>query len=124
MDYVRIGPTFSNTVLQALFDLLKKQPPRKGRRLLIIATTSDPRFLEEAELLQAFNVCLSMPYLSQAVHFKCVLQQLPGYAPAVVDAICDQLNGRRVGIKKILSVAEMAVQQQNPTTTEIFLQCL
>jgi len=124
MDYVRIGPRFSNAILQALFNLLKRQPPKKGRRLLIIGTTSDPRFLEEAELLQVFNVCLTMPFLSQPDHFKVVLQKQPGYTPAVIEAIAAQLSGRRIGIKKMLIVAEMATQQQNPVTAEVFFECL
>ncbi|KAG5840934.1 hypothetical protein ANANG_G00194160 [Anguilla anguilla] len=37
LDYVPIGPRFSNLVLQALLVLLKKTPPR-GRKLLIIGT--------------------------------------------------------------------------------------
>ncbi|KAG7280616.1 hypothetical protein CRUP_023235 [Coryphaenoides rupestris] len=39
LDFVPIGPRFSNLVLQALLVLLKKPPP-KGRKLLIIGTTS------------------------------------------------------------------------------------
>lgn len=40
IDYVPIGPRFSNVVLQALRVLLRKQPP-KGRKLLVLCTTSD-----------------------------------------------------------------------------------
>ncbi|CAG7725770.1 unnamed protein product, partial [Allacma fusca] len=39
LDYGPIGPRYSNLTLQALLVLLKKQPP-KGRKLLIICTTS------------------------------------------------------------------------------------
>lgn len=35
LEYVSIGPRFSNTILQVLLVLLKKQPP-KGRRLLVL----------------------------------------------------------------------------------------
>jgi hypothetical protein len=38
LDYVSIGPRFSNTVLQTLLVLLKKLPPDEGRRLLVIGT--------------------------------------------------------------------------------------
>lgn len=39
LDYGPIGPRYSNLTLQALLVLLKKQPP-KGRKLLILCTTS------------------------------------------------------------------------------------
>ncbi len=39
LDYVAIGPRFSNAVLQTLLVLLKRQPP-PGKKLLILATSS------------------------------------------------------------------------------------
>lgn len=39
LDYGSIGPRYSNMTLQALLVLLKKQPP-KGRKLLILCTSS------------------------------------------------------------------------------------
>lgn len=39
LDYGPIGPRYSNLALQALLVLLKKQPP-KGRKLLIVCTSS------------------------------------------------------------------------------------
>lgn len=124
MDYVRIGPRFSNSVLQALFALLKKQPPKAGRRLLIFATTSDLDFLRESELLQTFNVALQVPVLHTSEHFKLVLQGLPGFSPSSVDDICAALAGRRIGIRTLLLVAEMAVQRQSPVQKDTFLDCL
>jgi len=56
IDYVAIGPRFSNVVLQTLLVLLKKVPPDYGRRLLIIGTTSCPHLLQDLGLVQAFGV--------------------------------------------------------------------
>lgn len=39
LDYGSIGPRYSNLTLQALLVLLKKEPPR-GRKLLVLCTTS------------------------------------------------------------------------------------
>lgn len=39
LDYGSIGPRYSNLTLQALLVLLKKQPPR-GKKLLVVCTTS------------------------------------------------------------------------------------
>lgn len=123
-DYVRLGQRFNNSVLQALFALLKKQPPKMGRKLLIIGTTSEPSFLEDVELFRLFNVAINVPVLSEPEHFKLVLQELPGFTPASVQEICAGLSGRKVGIKALLFIAEMAVQRQNPVQKEVFMECL
>jgi vesicle-fusing ATPase len=39
LDYGPIGPRYSNLTLQALLVLLKKEPP-KGRKLLVLCTSS------------------------------------------------------------------------------------
>jgi len=124
MDYVRIGPRFSNVILQALFSLLKKAPPKAHRRLLVIGTTSDPTFLEEAELLRVFNVALQIPALSQPEHFKAILQNLPGFTPPSVQEISSGLSGKRIGIRTLLLVAEMAVKRQDPVQMGVFMDCL
>lgn len=124
MDYVRIGPRFSNIVLQALFNLVKKAPPKAGRRLLIIGTTSDPAFLEEAELLRAFNVVLNVPVLSDAAHFKAVLQRNKAFEAAEVEKICAALVGQRIGIQQMLLAVDMAVQRQSTVQSETFMECL
>merc|ERR1719414_715759 len=124
MEYVRIGPRFSNSLLQVFFALLKKQPPKVGHRLLVIGTTSDRVFLEESELLGTFNVALEVPVLEAAQHFKVVLENLPGFTATVVQEISATLARKRVGIKTLLVVAEMAVQRQNPVQKDTFMECL
>jgi vesicle-fusing ATPase len=65
LDYVPIGPRFSNLVLQALKSFLKTPPPvgTKGsqRKLLIVATTSNKAILEEMELSQVEQQQLKIP---------------------------------------------------------------
>uniref|UniRef100_A0A8C6TZR9 Vesicle-fusing ATPase n=1 Tax=Neogobius melanostomus TaxID=47308 RepID=A0A8C6TZR9_9GOBI len=63
LDYVPIGPRFSNLVLQALLVLLKKPPP-KGRKLMIIGTTSRKDVLQEMEMLDAFSTTIHIPNIS------------------------------------------------------------
>uniref|UniRef100_A0A8D0EX21 Vesicle-fusing ATPase n=1 Tax=Strix occidentalis caurina TaxID=311401 RepID=A0A8D0EX21_STROC len=63
LDYVPIGPRFSNLVLQALLVLLKKAPPQ-GRKLLIIGTTSRKDVLQEMEMLNAFSTTIHVPNIA------------------------------------------------------------
>lgn len=60
IDYVPSGPRFSNTVLQALMVLLRKQPAH-GRRLLVLATTTQMQVLEDLDMLNSFNSSVEVP---------------------------------------------------------------
>lgn len=73
LDYGPIGPRYSNLTLQALLVLLKKQPP-KGRKLLIICTSSRRQVLEDMEMLSAFTTILHVPNLATHEQFMNVLE--------------------------------------------------
>uniref|UniRef100_A0A9J7YND3 Vesicle-fusing ATPase n=1 Tax=Cyprinus carpio carpio TaxID=630221 RepID=A0A9J7YND3_CYPCA len=75
IDYVPIGPRFSNLVLQALLVLLKKTPPR-GRKLLIIGTTSRKDVLQEMEMLDAFSTTIHVHNISSGEHLVEALEML------------------------------------------------
>mmetsp|Transcript_14221 Transcript_14221/g.40900 ORF Transcript_14221/g.40900 Transcript_14221/m.40900 type:complete len:736 (+) Transcript_14221:48-2255(+) len=126
MDYVPIGPRLSSFVLSSLFSLLKKHPPKAGRRLLVIGTTSAREFLQETELLRAFNVALHVPVLTNVEHFKFVLEKRPGFSAATIAEICNELGSgkRAIGIRTLLLVAEMALQRQDPIGKQVFMECL
>ena len=49
LEWVSIGPRFSNSILQTLLVLLKKPPP-EGRKLLVIGTTSLYDVMEQMEV--------------------------------------------------------------------------
>ena len=55
LEYVPIGPRFSNSVLQTLLVLVKRMPP-PGRKLMVIGTSSNPDVLSSMDLTAAFNV--------------------------------------------------------------------
>lgn len=61
LEFVHIGPRFSNVVLQALLVLIKKKPPNAERKLLIIGTTSMREILRDLEMLSCFNTTLHAP---------------------------------------------------------------
>lgn len=79
LEYVAIGPRFSNAILQTLLVLLKKQPP-KGRKLLVIGTTSVPAVMEDMEVSTTFNVVLHVPKLKE-VEITAVLKAIKAFAP-------------------------------------------
>jgi len=125
IDYVPIGPRFSNTVLQTLLVLLKKIPPDEGRRLMVIGTTSVPHLLEDLGLVQAFSLTQSVPLLdepSQIEEVLCVAANMSKRDAADISAAIKE----PIGIKNLLMVAEMAMQGSKTTTVNVstFLECL
>lgn len=64
IEYTPIGPRFSNIVLQTLMILCKQTPPN-GRRLLILATTSSSRVLEQLDFRRSFSAFLETEHLNE-----------------------------------------------------------
>lgn len=111
LDYGPIGPRYSNLVLQALLVLLQKDPP-KGRKLLVLCTSSLKGVLDEMGLSSSFTAVLRVPNLSQPQHVLAVLEDVDCFSKAELDQISKHLEGRRIwiGIKKLLAYVDMARQ--------------
>ncbi|KAK9530043.1 hypothetical protein VZT92_011579 [Zoarces viviparus] len=111
LDYVPIGPRFSNLVLQALLVLLKKPPP-KGRKLLIIGTTSRRDVLKEMEMLDVFSTTIHIPNISRGEQLVEALELLGSFQEVERASIAKAVKGQNlwIGIKKLLMLIEMAVQ--------------
>ncbi|KDQ08889.1 hypothetical protein BOTBODRAFT_37587 [Botryobasidium botryosum FD-172 SS1] len=119
LEWVSIGPRFSNSVLQTLMVLLGK-PPQKGRRLLIIATTAIRPMLSEMEMSQIFHAELRVPPITTLRALEAVLREVELFgSPQELRRAMGQLEqagfgqeGRlNIGIKKLLSTIEMARQE-------------
>ena len=124
IDYVPIGPRFSNTVLQTLLVLLKKIPPDEGRRLLVIGTTSCPELLADLGLTQAFGVVQDIPSLEFPSQIAEVLNSVARIAEPDALEIAKSIS-QPIGIKQILLVLEMAHQGEDDRIyPEDFMQCL
>ncbi|XP_006615591.1 vesicle-fusing ATPase 1-like [Apis laboriosa] len=115
LDYGPIGPRYSNLTLQALLVLLKKQPPR-GRKLLILCTTSRRQVLDDMEMLSAFSKILHVPNLSTPDHLLSVLEEVDLFNKNEIASLHAKLQGKRVfiGIKKLLCLIDM-VRQVEPS---------
>eukprot|EP00934_Nitzschia_sp_Nitz4_P004464 Nitzschia sp. Nitz4//scaffold30_size153850//68395//70650//NITZ4_002777-RA/size153850-processed-gene-0.41-mRNA-1//-1//CDS//3329547261//4454//frame0 len=127
IDYVPIGPRFSNTVLQTLLVLLKKIPPDEGRRLLIVGTTSNAHLLEDLGLVNAFGVTLGVPLLEEPKDICEVLRVAAHMNEKDARSIAKSMHGKAIGIKQLLMVAEMAKQGSDKKGTvdvNVFMECL
>jgi len=120
MEYVNIGPRFSNSILQALMVLIKKIPPKIGHKLLVIGTTSQVSVLKDLDLLQSFNVIMNLPALTDSNEVLTVISKLN----------CDSSEMAKIGksiskitIKKLLLLIDMATQGGTKLTFDNFISC-
>ncbi|VVC93527.1 vesicle-fusing ATPase 1-like [Leptidea sinapis] len=122
LDYGPIGPRYSNLTLQALLVLLKKQPP-KGRKLLILCTSSRRQVLEDMEILSAFTGVLHVPNLSQPEHVMSVLEESDAFTKRDLNKIQHELRGAKIfiGIKKLLALVDMVKQTDEENRVFKFL---
>ena len=116
LEWVPIGPRFSNSVLQALMVLLKKQPP-KGRRLLILATTTERSVLQQLDLFTSFDSDIAVPNVGSHEELAHIIRQSGAFEDPQ-RAISELRSLTRsdnvgVGIKKILLGIETAKQDRD-----------
>ena len=113
VEWVPIGPRFSNAVLQALMVLLGKEPP-KGRRLLVLATTGERSVLQQLDLFTVFDSDIAVPNVSGYGELKQIVEQSRVFAdPTRAIAELKEMTGSEsvgVGVKKILLGIETAKQ--------------
>ena len=111
IDYGPIGPRYSNLTLQALLVLLKKVPP-KGRKLLIVATSSRKQVLDQLEMLSAFTDVLHVGNLNRPEHITAVAKLSEAFSTTDLASLQSQLSGRNtnIGIKKLLGLLDMVKQ--------------
>ena len=120
MEYVNIGPRFSNAILQALMVLVKKVPTKADHKLMIIGTTSQAPVLKEFDLLQCFNVILNIPVLNNPNEILSVLSKCNGDQNEL-QKIAKSID--RTTIKKLLLIIDMATQGKQLLGFEKFISC-
>jgi len=108
LNYTPIGPRFDNMVLQGIQTMLRKQPPMKTRKLLIIATSSSKDFLDQAEVTQNFHINMHVPVLSRPKDIAKVLSKQPGFHSSDAVACAEVRGDRPIGIQQLITAAEMA----------------
>ncbi|XP_031494447.1 vesicle-fusing ATPase [Nymphaea colorata] len=114
LEFVAIGPRFSNVIAQTLLVLLKRVPP-KDKNLLVIGTSSEMHFLESLGICDAFSVTYHVPLL-RTVDAKKVLEELNVFAECDIDAAASALDN--MPIKRLYMLVEMAAQGQHGGDSE------
>lgn len=116
LEYVAIGPRFSNSVLQTLLVLLKRLPP-PGRRLFIIGTTSLGGVMQDMDVAQTFNVALHVGSLDKG-EIRSVLMQLGAFTGTDLEAAVAELPDM-IPIKRLLLLLDLARQDLPDEQTRV-----
>jgi vesicle-fusing ATPase len=123
-EWVPIGPRFSNAILQTLLVLIAKRPP-KGKRLFVMVTTSLRPALTDLQMSDLFDTELYVPPISTLPAMQFAIKELELFTqPSDLQRAMTRLEQsgfgqgdeferakRSVGIKKLLSIVEMARQE-------------
>ncbi|KAG6887116.1 hypothetical protein C0995_001361 [Termitomyces sp. Mi166 len=122
IDWTPMGARFSNAVLQTLLVLFGRIPP-KGRRLLIIATSSQRPILSQLGFIETFVTELHVPPITKLQSLEYILREVELLPTSeerqqVIRSLReagfegDELTSKfQIGIKKLLSIIEMARQE-------------
>ncbi|EGG18292.1 N-ethylmaleimide-sensitive fusion protein [Cavenderia fasciculata] len=114
IEFVPIGPRFSNSILQTLLILLKKTPP-KGRKLLVLATSSVPEAVRDLGLGNCFATTLPIPSITTKDEFSKVVQELGVFGPSEVKRAAEECfdDTTPITIKQLIMAIEMARQEDS-----------
>ncbi|KAK6455438.1 cytoplasmic protein [Scheffersomyces xylosifermentans] len=121
INYVPIGPRFSNDILQLLLVYLTKTPP-KGRRLLIIGTTSQYSVLKHMNLVDSFTDTIAVPPIRSIEEVGRVLDKLGFMSEGERREILQQLSGFdiNIGVKRLIDLI-MVSSYSKDTVDEVVL---
>lgn len=116
IDWVPVGPRFSNAVLQTLMVFLQKQPTA-GRRLLVLATTTSRAVLKQLDMYNSFNSDIRVPNVSTREELIYLLKQSEAFDDMQISQVLDgigsitgPMDAISVGVKKVLLGIETAKQ--------------
>lgn len=116
IDWVPVGPRFSNAVLQTLMVFLQKQPTA-GRRLLVLATTTSRAVLKQLDMYNSFNSDIKIPNVTTRDELGYLLEQSGAFDDGQIAHVLDGIGSITapmevisVGVKKVLLGIETAKQ--------------
>nr|CAB3263467.1 vesicle-fusing ATPase [Phallusia mammillata] len=125
IEYNPIGPRFSNIVTQAMMVLCKNLPPL-GRRLLVIATSSNRDVIHEMGMDKSFDSHIHIKCLSNESEVMHALESLDAFTTEERSSIKRSLSGRKlwVGIKSLIRMVGTAEQAEDNMRVPTFIALL
>lgn len=106
LDYVPVGPRFSNAILQTLSVCIKRIPPN-NRSLLVLSTTSRRQLLDELDMADCFTTEVYVPQIDNLESVFTVLKEVDLFSEA------DQKTIRAELLKKISDQSKISISVKN-----------
>ena len=127
MEFVPLGPRFSNLIYQSLSVLIKKVP-QKGRRLFVIVTSSNRNLLEDMDLCNIFDKEICIPPILNTQELIIVLDSLQIFSKHQIIQIENIIRERninlKIGVKKLINLVEMSGQEPVEDRVSVFIDLL
>lgn len=116
IEYIKIGPRFSNLLVQTISVFTKKIPPKKGKKMIIIGTTSMLPNLEELGIVESFERIIHIPNLNKEE----ILTVLRSYNCEKEDAEKIANLVQNTTIKQLCFLIDRALQKNKKLVYENF----
>ncbi|KAL3234930.1 Vesicular-fusion protein SEC18 [Nakaseomyces bracarensis] len=124
VDWVPIGPRFSNNILQVLKVALKRKPPQ-DKRLLILTTTSNYSVLKQMDILSCFDNEIMVPNVTNLDELNNIMIESEFLDDAdrvkVINNLARMKPVLDIGVKKVLTNIETAKHDDDPVNEFIEL---
>ncbi len=116
IEYIKVGPRFSNLLVQTISVFAKKIPPKKGKKMLIIGTTACLPNLEELGIVESFERVIHIPNLNKNE----ILTVLQSYncEPQEAEKIANLVQNTT--IKQLCFLIDRALQKNKSLSYEYF----
>ena len=116
LEYVKIGPKFSNLILQTIIVYIKKLPPKKNSKMLIIGTTSRKSEMEELGIIDCFDKVIHLPNLNKNE----IIQILSNYKCSNIEREKIASFLKEIPIKRLCNIIDNVLQKESTLTFKSF----
>jgi len=128
IDFVSVGPRFSVNMLGVFRALLSRDPP-KGRKRMIIATTSERSELYKLNLVSRFSREIAVPNISDWNEFGALMMQSKLIPKEVAQNIFSAMRDKygdyiSVGVKYVMMALVLASRMNESQAVDAFMNHL
>ena len=111
IEFVPIGMRFNMSMVQTIMTLIKEMPPR-GKKLMIIATSSNPSLLRDLGVYQQFTHTMTVPTVQSVSNMIDIVETLEVFSKEETEQLKEELRDvhLKVGIKKLIDICMTAKQ--------------
>ncbi|KAF6036491.1 hypothetical protein EB796_005204 [Bugula neritina] len=100
---------------------------KQGRKLMVIATTSQRKVLGQLQMLDAFSTVITASNLTSPDHMITALQQMDSFNSAHLAEIMKEIKCEErvnIGIKKLIALVGLAKQYEDSQVVKEFMALL